>query len=70
LWGHGEDDSLMEAIMFLRKSFNKGKSLNRYNVIDQRLFKIVAFFTCQLPLTGISPAIQGAVRVNDIKQTT
>ena len=27
---HSEDDSLMEAVVFLRECFNKGKSLNRY----------------------------------------
>jgi len=30
LGGHREDDSLMEAVVFLRKSFIKGKSLKRY----------------------------------------
>ena len=28
--GHSEDDSLMEAVSFLRESFDKGKSLTRY----------------------------------------
>ena len=28
--GHGEDDSLMEAVTFLRDCFEKGKSLTRY----------------------------------------
>jgi hypothetical protein len=29
--GHGEDDSLMEAVAFLRDLFSKGTSLTRYN---------------------------------------
>jgi len=32
--GHRENDSLMEAIVFLRKSFAKGKSLTRYKFAE------------------------------------